>query len=104
MSERQYIKGRLIATGKSLSKFCYDEGYTDDNPYYDDNEEWFNDYYNEHVNINGEIYQAVSEEFNEPDIYEAKRINNEEISFTVSYYDGSESFSEAIKKAVKGLT
>lgn len=73
--------------------------------YYDSYEEFFSDeHYHKAVVLDGSIYRVEREDVDlDEDIFRASKINNNEITFEVKYYNGGCSFNEAIEEAFENM-
>lgn len=104
MSRQETIKGVLKPTNETLNEYMANIEFPD---YYDRNdeddvEEYFNDkFYRKAVLIDGMVYEVDSKEVEGADIFDARKVENGEIHFLVSYYNGGCSFSEAIDEALE---
>ena len=100
MSETVRYKGKLTPTGKTVEQYMK---FVDTPSYYDDKAEHFNDeFQSTAIEINGEVYDIVRNEYEDSgDIFESSKNKDGTIDFEVKYYNGGCGFGEALEEALK---
>lgn len=100
MSETEHFKGKLTPTGKTVDQYMK---FVDTPSYYDDKKEHFNDEFRDvAIEINGEVYAIVRNEYEDSDdIFESTKNEDGTIDFQVKYYNGGCDFGEALEYALK---
>ena len=100
MSETEHFKGKLTPTGKTVEQYMK---FVDTPSYYDNKTEHFNDEFcSVAVEIDGEVYAIVRNEYEDgDDIFESSKNEDGTIDFQVKYYNGGCGFGEAMEEALK---
>lgn len=108
MSEVRHYKGtavRVAVGAKEIEAFAknilQEHGKTEVPSYCDSWTEYLEDYfYNRFARINNALYDTADKvEVGEEDVYNAVRVKDG-YKFEVQYYDGGESFDEALQQAI----
>ena len=99
MSETVRYKGKLTPTGKTVEQYMR---FVDTPSYYDDKTEHFNEeFQSTAIEIDGEVYDIVRNEFEDSDgIFESSKNEDGTIDFEVKYYNGGCGFGEALEEAL----
>tara|TARA_R110002111_G_scaffold35576_1_gene69696 strand:+ start:189 stop:494 length:306 start_codon:yes stop_codon:yes gene_type:complete len=100
MSEMEHFKGKLTPTGKTVAQYMK---YVDTPSFYGDKAEHFNGEFRDvAIQIDGEVYSIVRNEYDDSDdIFESSKNKDGTIDFQVKYYNGGCWFGEALEYALK---